>query len=521
MPQQPPAIGSDVTSLMPQVGADVSSLMGQIPRAPVEQAAPEPSLWDKLAAISSAAEQFPRDVGTGIVKGAASTAVNLGQLVSDIPGFAEGVNALYRKLGIQGVDTKAALATAESELEPTNTAQQIGRVGEQTAEFLAPVGAGERLAVTVAQKAAPVFRNAPRLVRAAVQGAPRVAAQAATTGGVATAQGGDPTSAAVMGGALPVVGGAVNAGARWVGRQAIPLVRAAIKPTVAAMKRIANASVEGIDAQATRLARFILDNRLTTGEQARAILTESERELQRVLSVKNAPTDAPQRAMKYLSALERSASKQGLPAQDVATLRNAAAEVLQSGLGKDVVTMVPKPHPTLVGANGKPLTVLVPETTRALRTDVGAQEALERARATSRWDTRKAWGEQKGAATEASKAIERAERDALKAAVPEARPILQREGQAIQARETLDRMAFRAANRDALSLPAHVVAAGEIAAGSVPKLAFAANWLRNNQLKAGIWADRLSKAITEGNVPEVSAILGRLGVAYGAVETQR
>ena len=48
----------------------------------------------------------------------------------------------------------------------------------------------------------------------------------------------------------------------------------------------------------------------------------------------------------------------------------------------------------------------------ALRTDVMADEALESARASSKWTTRKQWGEQKGTRIEAGKAVERAQRDA-------------------------------------------------------------------------------------------------------------
>jgi hypothetical protein len=149
-----------------------------------------------------------------------------------------------------------------------------------------------------------------------------------------------------------------------------------------------------------------------------------------------------------------------------------------------------------------------------------ADEALERARASGKWGNKKQWGEQKGAQIEASKAVERAERDSLKDAVPEVRPILARQGKGIRSAEILDRMEFRQANRDALSLPATVMAAGEVAAGKVPIMSFAVNWLRNNQMKAGIYADKLGKAIQRNDVQEVSAILNRLGVGTAAQATK-
>jgi hypothetical protein len=129
----------------------------------------------------------------------------------------------------------------------------------------------------------------------------------------------------------------------------------------------------------------------------------------------------------------------------------------------------------------------------------------------------------KGASTEASKAVERAQRDAVKAN-PEigddVKAVLAREGKAIQARKVLDTAAHRAANRDAVSLPAWVVAGPELAQGKVPIMAFAANWLRNNQLKAGIWADQLGSAIQRGHTPDVVQILKRIGVSLPSQASQ-
>jgi hypothetical protein len=349
-----------------------------------------------------------------------------------------------------------------------------------------------------------------------------MAAQGATGAAVATAQGGDPTSAAISGAVAPAaVRGAVGV-ARAVGRAAEPLVRAAIKPTVTAMRQVAGGGPRaGLDEKASRLVKFIIDNKVTTADKARAIFDDAEKELQRVLTAKNPPTDAPQRALRYLQALERSAQRQGLGAEDVATIRGAMSDLLEGSMGKTVTTMVPKPHPTLVDQYGQPITTQVAQTSRALRTDVTAAESLDSARASGQWQTRKSWGEQKGAGKEAAKAVERAQRDAVKTAVPDAKPLLQRESQAIQAREVLDRMAFRQGNREAVSLPAHVLAAGELASGRVPVLAYASNWLRNNGLKAGIYADALRKAIESGNAQQTARILERIGVAVPATMTSR
>lgn len=390
--------------------------------------------------------------------------------------------------------------------EGTNTPQKIGRFVEQAAEFLAPAGV-----VSKAARAAAALGPKAKL-------AARIVGEAVGAGTVTAAQGGNPVVGAAAGASAPVAGRGLTTIGEYIGSKGIPFVRAAIKPTVTAMKQQAGASRTGIDAQANRLAKFILDNRLTSPEKAQAVVEGAERELRQVLAVHNPVTQAPKRVMRYLAALEQSAKRQALPADDVATIRAAAKELLeQSDLAEDVTATVMRPSSSgLVDASGRP--VLVPErvTTRALREDVTASEALDKARATSQWSTRRSYGEQKGAAKEASKAAERGLRDEVKERVPQAKPLLTRQGQGIQARETLDRMAHRAANRDVVSLPAHVIAAGEVASGRMPIMAFAANWLRNNQLKAGIYADALAAAIRKNNVQQVTEILGRLGVGATA-----
>lgn len=403
------------------------------------------------------------DVATGVAKGAANTVAGLGELVHRVPGVSRAVDTLYSQPGV----SQASFREARRITTPTNTAQKVGFYGEQIGEFFLPTGA--------------VSRGA------------KVASEVGKSGALTAAQGGSAGESAVASGVSAVIpgAGAVRRGGKALADAAEPLVRAAIKPTVASLRRITGGG--GLDAKANAMVRFIIDNQLTTPEKARKLFQEAEHELQRVLTVKNAPTDAAVRAGRYLQALERSAARQGLGADDVTLIRQAADDLLKGPMGETVG----------VNAAGEPI--------RALRATVPATEALESARASSRWTTRKAWGEQKGATTEAAKAVERAQRDAVKT-IPEAKQLLRTEAQSLQSAEALDRMAQRAANRDAVSLPAHVIAGAELASGRVPVVAFAANWLRNNQLKAGMWADSLGKAIEKGNAPLVADILKKLGV---------
>jgi hypothetical protein len=276
------------------------------------------------------------------------------------------------------------------------------------------------------------------------------------------------------------------------------------------MRQQAGASMTGIQDKADKLAQFIVDNGITSREAAHAIITRAEGRIQQAVSGSKTPTDAPQRAAQYLAELEKSAARQGLGVDDVATIRAAAAELLQSSpLSESVPAQVPAPMGTIMA--GGPTTV--PGTTRALRTDVLPDEALEIARGSSKWDTRRSWGEQKGASKEASKAVERGVRDAVKDAVPETRPHFQDQRMAIQARDALDRMALREGNREPISPFDVTTGAVEVMHHGVPVLAIARHILRENKLKLGVWAKRLEQAVERNDGATAAAILDRFGIA--------
>ncbi len=136
------------------------------------------------------------DVGKGFVKGAAETAVNIGQAVHQIPGVSSAVDALYRQPGV----SEASFPAAREALAPTNQAQSVGRFVEKAAEMIVPAG-----------RVASATRGASLGVRSA--------SQAATGGAVTAAQGGDAedviTSALLMG-ATPGISDAVSAVGRAV-----------------------------------------------------------------------------------------------------------------------------------------------------------------------------------------------------------------------------------------------------------------------------------------------------------------
>lgn len=334
------------------------------------------------------------------------------------------------------------------------------------------------------------------------------------TGDVATGVG----RAATAIGGLVAGPAAVRGAGRVVGKTAKPLVRSAIKPTVTAMRQQAGASVAGINSIANRLTNFIVENGIASREAAQQLVSNIEGRIQQVVGQSTKTTDAPQRARRYLSALETSAKKQGLHADDVAVIRAKANELLtDSPLSEDVVNTVMQPSPSgLVDQYGKPVMVPTQVTSRALRTDVMPDEALAIGRASSKWGNKKQWGEQKSASKEADKAVERATRDATKAAVPEAKPLLQKQGQAIQAREALGRKEFREANREPVSPFDVTTAAAEIGTGRLPVLSVARHVLRENKLRLGVWAKQLERAVANHDEAAAAVILDRLGLARAA-----
>lgn len=147
------------------------------------------------------------DVALGAAKGLGHTATGFGKLIHKIPGVTTAIDTLYGQEGL----SDAAFDEADRVLTPTNTAEKVGFGLEQAAEFLIPAGAAEKAAAAATAKLAPKFTNAPRLVQAAVKLGPRIATEAASAAGVATAHGDDSLTAGAIGAAVPLAGTAVKA----------------------------------------------------------------------------------------------------------------------------------------------------------------------------------------------------------------------------------------------------------------------------------------------------------------------
>jgi len=298
--------------------------------------------------------------------------------------------------------------------------------------------------------------------------------------------------------------GVVGAG-KWIAKQADPLIQSAVKPALAELRSIAGRTGSSMAGEARRISGLIRRTGIRTPEQAEAGIRAAEQRVQGALKsvgpdAENvtAITDAPQRAMRYLGKLERSASRQMSPADDLRTVAGERAKFVKESPMFQNVTRTEPAIEGLVGSGGLPVAP-ISRTVRVPRANVTAGESLELARGTSRHATRKAYGEQKGMSTEAQKALDRAGRDAAKSSAPESmRADLRQQGDLIRLKPILDRMGVRQMNRDAMSLPGIVGAAPSIAQGKVPVLGMVAQWMRNNQLRAGVGAHYLGGALQSG-----------------------
>jgi hypothetical protein len=157
------------------------------------------------------------DVAKGAIKGVGQTVTNLGALVHQIPGVDTAVDALYGKEGL----SKAAFAAANEDLAPTNTAQKVGKFGEQIAEVVLP---GK--AVTLAGKGLSLGG--------------RMALEGAANAGMAKAQGGDPLVAGAMGALLPGAGALAGKAAHALRGQAGKEVAQALGATSQRYKAMAD-----------------------------------------------------------------------------------------------------------------------------------------------------------------------------------------------------------------------------------------------------------------------------------------
>lgn len=328
-----------------------------------------------------------------------------------------------------------------------------------------------------------------------------------------------------------VVGGVVGKGVGMAGRAladtaAGRLVQAAVKPAVSSLRQQAGASVEGLTGTTKKMADILLKNRWKHADSARDALAAAEQRIQHgVTPDPNASfqplLDTATRIPKYLGELADDAGKQAIPGADVAAIESTMDGVLEGNLAQSVK----RPATTgFIPGREVPTT----QVQRVMRAGVTPEQGLEAARKSSKWANSKAYGELKGAETEASKTVERAIRHSLKdaAAHPQAPARLKavpaamsEQSDALTVLPLLDRMTWRQGNRDLLGFPAIAATGAEVAAGKVPIVGILAQLARSGQLRAGYGAHSLGNVLkaAASHQATVPALGGALSPAAQAL----
>lgn len=333
-------------------------------------------------------------------------------------------------------------------------------------------------------------------------------------------------SAAINFAVPKAVGAGMNALGGFVKSKAAPMVNAAVKPSVALLRR--RAGIEGTTPSAVgnRIANTILKEGLKTSDDAQALVSGLDKEVQAAVSgAGDKKLDIATRIPRYLGALTRKVENQITPGRDRSAIQNFGRELMEDSPLSARTGSTPVADPSLetslirilnearnmgkpplraAGTTG-PSASFGSGSPRALRSDVSPAEGLKIARAKSFFDK-----DASGASVAAGKATERALRDSVKQAVPEAAPLLQRQGQALDAAKVLEDMAVRTGNRDAMSLPGIVGAAPELAAGKLPILGMLAQFMRNNQMKVGRAAYKYGPKMQRGAAPTGESVRAAL-----------
>lgn len=195
MPKIDPQTGEVVPDVAIGSNQQIDPNTGEVITPPAQ----EPTLLQK--AMTGA-----KDLGVGALKGAGSTATNIGSLVYP--------HWLERALTGKDSSEKEAQLFA-----PSNTAQSIGKVIEQAGEFLVPGGAEEAGAEKLASLAPKLGKVAKPLARVLTSGA--------SSGLVNKAQGGDFTTGAALGAGGAGVGQGLKVAAPAVAETALGIPKVA------------------------------------------------------------------------------------------------------------------------------------------------------------------------------------------------------------------------------------------------------------------------------------------------------
>lgn len=236
-----------VSSAPPPATVDYDALAKQ---AGAVSSTPPPGEQDATA-LGSVLDTA-KNIGIGALKGAGSTAFNLGHLVHMVPGVSDAVDRLY---GVPGI-SKNAFITIRPELNASNTAQTVGKVGEQIGEVVAPASKLATLGELAAARFGPLLR--PAVGETVARLIPRAVVEGAGNAALSVSQGGDPRVGAVAGVASPVLGAALSTVPEALREQAGKKVVQALGPTKERFKAMAARLVPEIQRRGLGGSREVL-----------------------------------------------------------------------------------------------------------------------------------------------------------------------------------------------------------------------------------------------------------------------
>jgi hypothetical protein len=181
------------------------------------------------------------------------------------------------------------------------------------------------------------------------------------------------------------------------------------------------------------------------------------------------------------------------PGRDRTAIQNFGRELVEDSPLSERVSG-PITQPSKLGAEIKSLVRGIRGTSddayaagkRALRTDVKPSEGTAIVRNKSFFDK-----EASPSSIAAGKAAERATRDAVKQAVPATRPLLRKQGDAMDAAQVLEAMGVRDGARDSMSFTGAMGLSGQ-----TPMLGVLMQVLRNSQLPLGHLVNRTGGAMS-------------------------
>jgi hypothetical protein len=397
--------------------------------------APPKSVGEALLYAPGRLIGMPPSVQRGMMKGAANTVQGLGRAVAS--GFGRGELS---------PEQQAAFDPSTFGIGAQGAGEMVGKGAEQVGEFFLIPGPG---------KARGLARLA-QLGKGGVASALLAKAQGASDKG------------AVVAGALNLLPIPVSGAARGLKNLGRSLVTSTIRPS----DRLAPEAGKAID--------FILSG-VKNSAQAKAAVGRAEQAIQRVLSAKNPGTRAAQDAEAALITLGKDVRKAGASSEVAAAIQAQIKQLYEGSMGKTVTRLTPE---------------LKMKAVRVLREGVPAKEALESARASSRYVTGGKWTPKdvaEAGSIRAKKAVESAQRSAVKRAVPELAPLLEQEQRAILARKLLKMHEFRGSK--------------------TPFWKFLQKTIDYSGLPVGGFAYRLGQAIERNSPAQAAFILRKLGVA--------